>query len=210
MNTRKILYQFGYRRCADQDRASPARHPVVVVGAGPVGLCAAIDLAQRGVPVLLLDDADRIGEGSRGICYAKRTLEILDRLGVCDLTTRGVTWKTGRVFLGENIVYSFDLLPEEGHKMPAFINLPQYLLEKALVDRVQEIANIDLRWSNRVTAVEARNDSARINIATPEGSYSLDTEWLVAADGARSTIRTQLSLGFTGVTFEEKFLIADV
>jgi 3-(3-hydroxy-phenyl)propionate hydroxylase len=96
MNTRKSLYQFGYRRCADQDRSSPARHPVVVVGAGPVGLCTAIDLAQRGVPVVLLDDADRIGEGSRGICYAKRTLEILDRLGVAEpCLAKGVTWKLG-------------------------------------------------------------------------------------------------------------------
>src|SRR3982751_5119527 len=101
MNTRRILYQFGYRRNPDQDRSSPARHPVAVVGAGPVGLCAAIDLAQRGVPVVLLDDADRIGEGSRGICYAKRTLEILDRLGGGeDLLARGITWKLGNVYLG--------------------------------------------------------------------------------------------------------------
>jgi 3-(3-hydroxy-phenyl)propionate hydroxylase len=175
-----------------------------------VGLTAAIDLALRGVPVVLLDDSDRIGEGSRGICYAKRTLEILDRLGVSDLASRGVTWKTGKIFLGEDIVYSFDLLPEEGHKMPAFINLQQYLLEKALVDRAQQIENIDLRWSNRVTGLELLNGSVRINIATPEGIYSLDAEWLIAADGARSTIRTQLGLGFTGVTFEDKFLIVDV
>jgi 3-(3-hydroxy-phenyl)propionate hydroxylase len=113
MNTRKILYQFGYRRCTDQDCPSPARHPVIVVGAGPVGLCTAIDLAQRGVPVVLLDDADRIGEGSRGICYAKRTLEILDRLGVAETCLeKGVTWKLGKVFQRDDQLYAFDLLPE--------------------------------------------------------------------------------------------------
>src|ERR1700738_2543163 len=74
--------KFGYRRHLDQDRGAgnAAEHPVVVGGAGPVGLSLAIDLAQRGVAVVLLDDADRIGEGSRAICFAKRTLEIWDRL----------------------------------------------------------------------------------------------------------------------------------
>ena len=64
--------QFGYRRHPDQDRAAgdPAEHPVVVIGAGPVGLSLAIDLAQRGHAVVLLDDADRIGEGSRAICFS--------------------------------------------------------------------------------------------------------------------------------------------
>jgi 3-(3-hydroxy-phenyl)propionate hydroxylase len=204
------LYQYHYARSPDQDAGEPVRHPVIVVGAGPVGLTAAIDLALRGVPVVLLDDSDRIGEGSRGICYAKRTLEIFDRLGVDSLVARGVTWKLGKVFLGDDLVYSFDLLPEEGHKMPAFINLQQYLLEKALVDRALGIANIDLRWSNRVTSVAARNDHVQLSIETPEGSYVLEAEWLIAADGARSTIRAQLGLGFTGVTFEDKFLIADV
>ena len=69
---------------------------MVIVGAGPVGLTAALDLGLRGIEVVLLDDADRIGEGSRGICYAKRTLEILDRLGVGEqLVAKGLTWKLG-------------------------------------------------------------------------------------------------------------------
>ena len=64
--------QFGYRRHPDQDRSgtAPAEHAAVVVGAGPVGLSLAIDLAQRGQNVVLLDDADRIGEGSRAICFS--------------------------------------------------------------------------------------------------------------------------------------------
>ena len=210
-NIRKSVYRYDYRHSRDQDAGAAARHPVVVVGAGPVGLAAAIDLAQRGVPVVLLDDADRIGEGSRGICWSKRTLEILDRLGVGErLVDRGVTWKLGKVFCGDALLFSFDLLPEEGHKMPAFINLQQFYLEKALVDRVLEIADIDLRWKNRVTAVERRNDGVRLTIETPDGPYALDADWLIAADGARSTIRSLLGLDFAGVTFEDKFLIADV
>lgn len=207
---RKTLYHYPYRRSRDQDARTPAHHPVVVVGAGPVGLTAAIDLKLRGVPVVLLDDSDRIGDGSRGICYAKRTLEIFDRLGVGErLVAQGVTWKTGKVFLGEALVYSFDLLPEDGHKMPAFINLQQFYLEKALVDGADE-TGVDLRWKNRVTGVEPRNECVRLTIQTPDGPYLVDAEWVVAADGARSTIRDKLGLAFHGVTFEDKFLIADV
>jgi 3-(3-hydroxy-phenyl)propionate hydroxylase len=208
---RKALFHFDYRRSVDQDARVPVRHPAVVVGAGPVGLTATIDLALHDVPVVLLDDSDRIGDGSRGICYAKRTLEIMDRLGLGErLVEQGVTWKLGKVFLRNEIVMSFDLLPEDGHKMPAFINLQQFHLEKALVDRAAEIGAVDLRWRNRVVGLEPMNDGARLTIATPDGAYRMDADWVVAADGARSTVRDLLGLGFSGLTFEDKFLIADV
>jgi 3-(3-hydroxy-phenyl)propionate hydroxylase len=207
----KALFQFAYRRSADQDAHAVARHPVAVVGAGPVGLTAAIDLALHGVPVVLLDDSDRIGDGSRGICWSKRTLEICDRLGVGEqLVARGVTWKLGKVFRGEDLVFAFDLLPEESHKMPAFINLQQFHLEKALVDRAGGIAGIDLRWRNRVVGLERRNDGARLTVETPDGRYRIDADWVIAADGARSTLRELMGLEFKGVTFDDKFLIADV
>jgi 3-(3-hydroxy-phenyl)propionate hydroxylase len=211
VNDRKAIYRYDYRRSPDQDARAVVRHPVVVVGAGPVGLTAAIDLALHGVPVVLLDDADRIGAGSRGICWAKRTLEILDRLGVGErLVEQGVTWKLGKVFLADELVFSFDLLPEEGHKMPAFINLQQYTVERDLVERARQIDAIDLRWKNHVVRVNPRNDGVRLAIETPDGSYSLDADWLIAADGARSGVREALGLEFTGVSFEDKFLIADV
>ena len=159
----------------------------------------------------VLDDFDRIGEGSRGICWSKRTLEILDRLGVGErLVAQGVTWKLGKVFRGDDLVFAFDLLPEDGHKMPAFINLQQFYLEKALVDRALEIDRIDLRWKNRATGLERLNDGVRLTIETPDGPYAIEADWLIAADGARSTMRDLMGLGFSGVTFEDKFLIADV
>lgn len=210
-NAHKTIYRYDYRRSRDQEGAAIARHPVVVVGAGPVGLATAIDLAQRGVPVVLLDDADRIGEGSRGICWSKRTLEILDRLGVGErLVRHGVTWKLGKVFSGDELLFSFDLLPEAGHKMPAFINLQQFYVESALVERVAEIETVDLRWKNRLVGIEPHNDHVRLTIDTPDGSYTLDADWLIAADGARSSARDLLGLKFSGVTFEDKFLIADI
>src|SRR3979490_3338079 len=162
--------QFGYRRHPDQARGDgdAAHHAVVVVGAGPVGLSLAIDLAQRGQSVVLLDDADRIGEGSRAICFSKRSLEFWDRLGVGSrLVDKGGGWSGGKIFYGASQLYQFNLLPEQGHKRPAFINLQQFYAEAYLVDRVQELATIELRWRNKVIGLEQRNDHSVLSIETP-------------------------------------------
>ena len=205
-------FQFAYRRCADQDASPRPRHRVVVVGAGPVGLTLALDLAAQGVRVVLLDDSDRIGEGSRAICFAKRTLEIFDRLGVGEgLVDKGVTWQRGRVFLGEGELYGFDLLPEGGHKMPAFINIQQYYVEAALAARAQSLPDqIDLRWRNRVAGVEPAADGVTLTIETPDGPYRIDADWVVACDGSRSPMRGFMGLDFAGEVFDDRFLIADV
>lgn len=203
--------QFAYRRSPDQDARSPARHPVVIVGAGPVGLTLALDLARRGVRVVLLDDADRIGEGSRAICFAKRTLEIFDRLGLAEaMVAKGVTWQKGKVFRGQDLLYEFDLLPEPGHKQPAFINLQQYYVEAALAEAAEAEPLINLRWANRLYGIEARTDGAILTVETPDGPYRLGANWVVACDGARSPTRALLGLEFHGEAFEDKFLIADV
>jgi 3-(3-hydroxy-phenyl)propionate hydroxylase len=205
--------QFGYRRHPDQDRADaePTEHPVVVVGAGPVGLSFAIDMAQRGQAVVLLDDADRIGEGSRAICFSKRSLEYWDRLGAGGrMVEKGVVWSVGRIFHGASQLYQFNLLPEEGHKRPAFINLQQFYAEAYLVDRVRELPAIDLRWRNKVIGLEQRNDTVMLTVETPDGPYRMRANYVVACDGARSSLRQMVGAEFTGKVFEDQFLIADV
>ncbi|MCC6007481.1 MAG: FAD-dependent oxidoreductase [Rhodobacteraceae bacterium] len=206
---------YAYRRSPDQDASRPVRHPVVIVGAGPVGLAAAIDLAQDGVPVVVLDDNDKVSFGSRAVCYAKRPLEILDRLGCgAPMVDKGVSWKAGKVFFDERQIFGFDLLPEEGHKRPAFINLQQYYFEEYMVRRVHEMAAagapVEIRGRNRVVALGAHDDHVRIEIDTPEGPYELEADWLIACDGANSGLRRMLGLDFVGRIFEDNFLIADV
>lgn len=188
------------------------RAPVAIVGAGPVGLAAAIDCALHGIACTVLDDNDVVSHGSRAICWSKRTLEIMDRLGIGGrMVEKGVTWKVGRLFHRDREVWSFDLLPEPGHKMPAFVNLQQYYVERYLVERALAFPDlIDLRWKNRVTVVMPRGDGVGISVETPDGAYEADADWLIACDGARSAIRGAMGLDFEGRAFEERFLIADV
>jgi 3-(3-hydroxy-phenyl)propionate hydroxylase len=204
-------HAFAYRRSADQDAAAPLRHPVVVVGAGPVGLSLAIDLAQRGQRVVLLDNDDRLSTGSRAICFAKRTLEIWDRLGVGDpMCVKGVGWNVGKVYFGDERLYQFDLLPEPGHERPAFINLQQYYAEAWLAVRAADFPAIEIRWKNEVVACAQEESGVRLDIETPEGRYSVVADWVAACDGSRSPLRALLGQESKGRVFRDRFLIADV
>ena len=185
----------------------------MIAGAGPVGLALAINLALHGIRSVLLDDGDTVSVGSRAICWSKRTLEIFDRLGVAErMLAKGVTWQVGRLFHREREVYAFDLLPEAGHKFPAFINLQQYYVEEYLIDRAREFPGmIELRFKNKVVGVAQTAEGVTATIETPVGRYALAGNYLVACDGVRSTVRGLLGLDFAvGQGFEERFLIADV
>ena len=201
--------KFNYARPADF--AQPAAHPVVIVGAGPVGLATAIDLARQGVPVVLLDDDDCLSVGSRALCFAKRTLEIFDRLGCGDrVTDKGVSWHVGKVFFKDKPVYRFDLLPEAGHERPAFVNLQQYYVEGYLLECAQQYPNLDIRWKNKAVGLSQDDDGVRVQVETPDGVYTLAADYLVAADGARSPVRGLMGLESKGQIFRDRFLIADV
>ncbi len=201
---------FAYRRPPELDGST--RHcGVVIVGAGPVGLAAAIDLAQREIPVLVLDDDDTVSVGSRAICYAKRTLEILDRLGCGEpVVQKGVGWNVGKVFHGDQLTYQFDLLPEPGHHRPAFVNLQQYHFEEYLVRRADALAAAEVRWKHRVVDVAPDEAQVRLRVATHDGEYALTCDWLIVCDGARSPVRHMLGLDTEGQVFRDRFLIADI
>ena len=202
---------FDYQQHPDQRADQPARHPVVVVGAGPVGLALAIDLAQQQIPVVLLDNDHKLSTGSRAICFSKRSLEIFDRLGCGEpMAAKGVSWKVGRVFLRGEEVYSFDLQPEDGHARPAFVNLQQYYVEGFLAERAAALPLIDVRWQNKVVGVEQGDGHALLTIETPDGPYQLRADWVAACDGSRSAVRQLLGQESHGRVFRDRFLIADV
>lgn len=203
--------KFEYVRPPEIAEGRDGHYPVVIVGAGPVGLAAAIDLAQQGQRVLLLDNDDTVSIGSRGVCYAKRALEVLDRLGCGDeMVAKGVSWNVGRTFFREEEVFSFDLCPQPDHHRPGMINLQQYYLEDYLVKRARQLPNLEIRFKNNVIGVTPAAEQATLRVETPDGAYTLATDWLVVADGARSPIRHMLGLDIEGKVFYDRFLIADV
>jgi 3-(3-hydroxy-phenyl)propionate hydroxylase len=91
--------RFAYVQSAEQRDGAVKRHKVVIIGAGPIGLTAALDCAAHGIEAVVLDDNDTVSVGSRAVCYAKRPLEIWDRLGVGErMVDKGVSWNLGKVF----------------------------------------------------------------------------------------------------------------
>lgn len=202
---------YPYQRSDDQDQSEPVHHSVIIIGGGPSGLSAGLDLALQGVNTVILDDSDTVSYGSRAICFSKRTLEIMDRYGCGErMVEKGVTWKHGKVFFQDDMVYEFDLLPEEGHRMPAFVNLQQYYFEEYLVHQVNVEKEIDLRWLHEVTSVEVADDKVMVRVKTEEGDYSMSCDYVLACDGANSNTRALLGLEPVGQVFQDKFLITDI
>ncbi len=215
----KKIYEvpmYSYKPNPDQASGTRTHHKAVVVGAGPVGLAAAIDLVLQGVPVVVVDDNDRVSWGSRATCYARRPMEILDRLGAAKpIDDHGVSWHVGKIFNDNRQIYEFDLEAEEGgSKFPPFVNLQQYYLEEYLVKRVFELQEqglpIEIRGGNKVVAIRPEKEFVDVRIETPDGMYEVRTDWLIACDGAGSPVRTMLGLDFIGRTFFDHFLICDI
>ncbi|MBL8470339.1 MAG: FAD-dependent oxidoreductase [Rhodocyclaceae bacterium] len=205
-----VISRYFYRRSPDQNAAQPARHPLVVVGAGPTGLCVAIDLALRGNKVVLLDADDCLSDGSRAVSYARRSLEILDRLGCgAKVVERGVAWSSGKIFFKDHHLYSFNLAQADRVGRPAFINLQQARFEEILVQRALALG-VDLRWKNCLATLSQDAAAVHLQIDTPDGRYAMDCDWLIACDGANSPIRAMLGLDFKGQIFRDRFLIVDV
>ncbi|MDM0011689.1 FAD-dependent monooxygenase [Variovorax sp. J22P168] len=199
---------------AELTEGARTRHPIVIVGAGPAGLTLACDLASRGVRSVLIDEDDTVGvrgASSRGICYAQKSLETFERLGIYErIAAKGITWSFGRTFSGEREVYQFNLQTDSVSKQPPFINLQQFYVEWFLVDRILELGLTDVRWKSRATRIEALADGVRLEIETPAGSYSLEADHLIDATGANSPLRAQLGVPAHASRSTDRWCISDV
>ena len=211
--SRHARREYRFSKPGEIDSGELTHFPVVIAGGGPIGLASAIDLARHGIQSVVLEKYNTVSDGSRAICWAKRTLEILDRIGTSErMMEKGVVWNQGWVYFGKETepIYKFDLLPDKQQKFPAFINLQQFYAEEYLIDLFPDHPQTEIRWQNEVIDVDNGADEVIVTIGTPAGEYRLSCDYLVAADGHRSPVRNALGLDFVGRVFEDNFLIADV
>jgi len=194
-----------------------SHHPIVIVGGGLAGLTLACSLARYGVPAVLLDEDNTVGvkgASSRGICYTQKSLEIFERLGIYErIAVKGIQWSVGRTFAGKDEVYSFDLRQQSAYNLssqPPFINIQQFYIEGYLVERIQELGHVQLRWNNRVTAFEQNNECATLTVTTPAGEYRMRADHVIDATGAHSPFRAWVGASVTAKKGDDRWCIADV
>ncbi|WP_182282848.1 FAD-dependent monooxygenase [Comamonas testosteroni] len=209
---RSIYYQYQVHQPWLASRhPGEQNHPIVIVGTGPVGLTTALEIARHGQRCVVLESELQVSEGSRAIVFTRRSMEILQQVGVAQrVTETGLPWCYGNsIYRGQRVFRMENARADDDRFFP-MINLQQQYLEEYLVDAVQANPLIELRWGNRVNKVEQKGEQVWVEVDTPEGSYELRADWLVACDGARSGIRTAMNLLMEGASYEGRFVIADI
>jgi 3-(3-hydroxy-phenyl)propionate hydroxylase len=199
-----------YRHSPDRD-SGRAGAPVVIVGAGPIGLATAIDLARFGVASIVLDEDLQVSHGSRAIVLTRRSMEILQQLGVAaPFREKGLPWAFGRSFYRGKEVYRMVMPHDEDDRFLPGLNIQQQYIEEYLIDFCAKSPLIDVRWGQKLVGIAQTADAATLRIDTPEGEYDMSADWVIAADGGRSTIRKLMGLRMEGRSYPGNFVIADI
>lgn len=187
------------------------RKPVVIAGAGPAAMVTALELARHGVPSVVCNAELQFSQGSRAIVFTRRSMEILQQVGVADrMTANGLPWRFGNSFYRGQRVFRMEAPYDPDDRFFPMLNIQQQYMEEYLYDACAASSLIDCRWGNKVEHVAQHEGFVAVTVDTPEGTYTLETEWLVAADGGRSGIRSQLGLQMEGASYEGFFVIADI
>lgn len=184
---------------------------VAIVGAGPVGMTAALALAREGVASVLLERKSTFNDGSRAICIARQSFYIFDALGVVGpFLDKALGWTTGRSFYRGRQILEFEMPDGPDERFRPMYNLEQQYIEQFLWDAVEASPLIETRWQSEVVGLAETDGGVTLSVRDPEGSYDLPAEWVLAADGARSAIRSMRGLRLKGENYEGRYVIADV
>ncbi len=203
-------YQVHAPWLASQHGPQP-RHPVVIVGNGPSGMVTALELARHGVASVVLAAELQVSQGSRAIVFTRRSMEILQQVGTAQrMTENGLPWRHGNSIYQGRTVFRMEAPHEADDRFFPMLNLQQQYMEEYLIDACAAHPLIDLRWGNKVVAVEQDAGGVRATVDTPEGDYALQADWLVDASGGRSAIRDALGVRMEGASYEGLFVIADI
>jgi len=208
-----VFYDYkihAYRRPEKMNQKQPA-NPVVIVGAGPIGLATAIDLARFGVSCVILEEDLQVSEGSRAIVLTRRSVEILQQLGVeTPFLDKGLPWSQGRSFFRGRQVYTMVMPHDADDRYLPGLNIQQQYIEEYLIAHCDPTSLIEIRWGQRVVGISQNDTGATLTVDTPEGEYTLICDWVVAADGGRSTVRRLMQLRMEGRAYAGHFVIADI
>jgi 3-(3-hydroxy-phenyl)propionate hydroxylase len=184
---------------------------VVICGAGPIGLVAALSLARFGVRSIVLDRKSTFNDGSRAICIARSSMHVLAHIGaVQPFLDKALGWTTGRTFHRGRQILEFDMPHGDNERFLPMYNLQQQYIEQYLYDAAARSPFIDLRWQSEAIGVVQGASSVSLQVRDPAGAYAIEAPWLLAADGARSAIRTMRGKRLKGENYEGRYVIADI
>ncbi|MBL8379006.1 MAG: FAD-dependent monooxygenase [Burkholderiales bacterium] len=185
-------------------------HSVLIAGAGPVGLTAALLLAEAGLGVRVFEAEETIGQDLRASTFHPPTLDMLEPLGVtAELLAQGLICPHWQIRLhpgGERAVFDLSVLEGET-RHPYRLQCEQWKLSQALLARARAHPRIELRFGTRLTALSQDDTCVRATVESGTHSEAVRAEWLIGADGARSTVRSALGLEFDGQTYPETTLL---
>lgn len=196
-------------------RGKSQTKPVVIVGAGPVGVLNALGIARQGIPVTLLERNEDVVRAPRAVVYHWATLDGLDELGVLEPAVRAGFLKQDYCFLhwrtGERVRYGLSVLDGVVSR-PYNLHLPQDRLVDVVLQTIeQEALPVDVRWGRNVIGLRNHDDRAVVTALCPDGSPEHhEAEWVVGADGAGSAVRELTGMSFDGFTWPERFVATDV
>ena len=195
-----------------RDGRDGRRATVAIVGGGPTGLTLALDLANHGIASVVIEADATVCSGSRAGAFTRRTLEIMDQLGVADpIVASGLGWNRGWTYYRDALVAESRIPDSPEQRFPATLSQLQNLIEEHLVTRAAAFAElVDIRWHSKVVDFEAGADGARLRVEHPLGSYDMEADWVVACDGGRSTIRQSMDLMMEGQRHAGRYAIIDV
>ena len=187
------------------------RKKVIIAGSGPAGMVTALELARYGVPSVIVTSELQVSQGSRAIVFTRRSMEILQQVGVDKpMTQHGLPWRFGNSYYRNQHVFRMEAPHDSDDRFFPMLNIQQQYMEEYLLDACNKNPLIDFRWGNKVTQVDQKDGFVDVEIDTSEGPYRLEADWLVAADGGRSGIRSAMNLEMEGSSYEGFFVIADI
>lgn len=191
--------------------APKERQQVVIAGSGPAGMVTALELARYGVRSVVLEAELQVSAGSRAIVFTRRSMEILQQVGVAQrMQEAGLPWQFGNSIYRGQRVFRMEAPHDADDRFGPMLNIQQQYMEQYLHEACEASPLIDFRWGNKLIQIEQDEHTATLEIDTPEGPYTLQTDWLVAADGGRSGIRQSFGLKMEGSSYEGLFVIADI